>query len=545
MLHWADRTAEELISARPDVDVYTCASGISPSGSIHIGNVRDIATILFVGRALKDRGKRVRLIHSWDDYDRLRKIPRPKTAGDAGLPSWLEERAKRMQIPESFEEHLGRPLASVPDPLGEFESYADRFEKEFEGALIDLGVETEIEILRQSVKYPSGVYRDAILEAVAARHLIYDIISSFRTQDPTAEEREAFLPVTVYCSGCNRDSTKASLVPGSDSELRVVCGACKFEETLDLREANNVKLPWKVDWAMRWRHEGVVFEPFGKDHATAGGSFEVSSEIARRVYGYEPPVPQPYEFIGIKGLTGKMSGSTGLLLTPADLLTIYQPEVMLWMYARVAPMKSFDVAVDDQVLRMYDEFDRALVGDPQVETDTRSLELARTRDRQLRPVPFRQLTGFCGIVQGNADALERIFETMGTPYSKADFEERLHRAENWLERFMPAQRIVIRESRNDAAWATVADDERAWIRSLVEWLEKNPTFTIEEATEAVYAIPKREGQTDKEQGAAQKRFFQIVYALVFGATRGPRLGTFLAVVPAERYIALLRFTEHD
>jgi lysyl-tRNA synthetase class I len=104
---------------------------------------------------------------------------------------------------------------------------------------------------------------------------------------------------------------------------------------------------------------------------------------------------------------------------------------------------------------------------------------------------------------------------------------------------------VIRESRNDAAWATVADDERAWIRSLVEWLENNPTFTIEEATEAVYAIPKREGQTDKEQGAAQKRFFQIVYALVFGATRGPRLGTFLAVVPAERYIALLRFTEHD
>ena len=131
MIHWADRTADALIAERPDVEVYTCASGISPSGSIHIGNVRDIATILFVGRALRDRGKRVRLIHSWDEYDRLRKIPRPKTAADAGLPSWLEERARRMQIPESFEEHLGRPLASVPDPLGEFPSYADRFEKEF------------------------------------------------------------------------------------------------------------------------------------------------------------------------------------------------------------------------------------------------------------------------------------------------------------------------------------------------------------------------------------------------------------------------------
>ena len=93
MTHWADRTADALIAERPDVEVYTCASGISPSGSIHIGNVRDIATILFVGRALRDRGKRVRLIHSWDDYDRLRKIPRPKTAADAGLPSWLDVRA--------------------------------------------------------------------------------------------------------------------------------------------------------------------------------------------------------------------------------------------------------------------------------------------------------------------------------------------------------------------------------------------------------------------------------------------------------------------
>lgn len=543
MMHWADKTADALIEAHPDLEVYTCASGISPSGSIHIGNVRDIATILFVGRALRERGKRVRLIHSWDDYDRLRKIPRPKTAADAGLPAWLEQRAVRMQIPDSFEEHLGRPLASVPDPLGEFPSYADRFEQEFEGALIGLGVASEIEIIRQCEKYPSGVYRDAILEAVAARHLVYDIIQSYRTQEASAEEREAFVPVTVYCSACGRDATKSVLVPGSLTELRVTCGACGHGETLDLREATNVKLPWKADWAMRWRHEGVVFEPFGKDHATAGGSFEVSSEIARRVFGIEPPMPQPYEFIGIKGLTGKMSGSTGLLLTPADLLTIYQPQVMLWMYARVAPMKAFDVAVDDQVLRMYDEFDRALQGEPQVETDVRSLELARTRGGDVVPVPFRQLTGFCGIVQGNADALERIFEHMGTPFTKAEFGERLAKAEGWLERFMPGQRIVIRETADPDVWAALGDEERGWVADLVDWLDRTPSFTVEEATEAVYAIPKREGQTDKEQSASQRRFFQAVYRLVFGTTRGPRLGTFIAVVAKERYIDLLRPVE--
>jgi len=541
MQHWADKTAEALIAGRPDVEIYTCASGISPSGPIHIGNLRDLATIAFVGRALEDRGRRVRLIHSWDDYDRLRKIPRPKAAGSTGLPHWLEERALKMQIPESFEEHLGRPLASVPDPLGEYPSYADRFEREFENALAELGL--KIEILRQSRLYPSGVYRDAIIESVASRELIYDIIASFRTQAPTEEERKAFLPVTVYCSACNRDTTKASLVSGSETVLRVVCAMCGHEESLDLRDAANVKLPWKVDWAMRWRHEGVVFEPFGKDHATAGGSYEVSSEISRRVFGAEPPMPQPYEFIGIKGLTGKMSGSTGLLLTPSDLLEIYQPEVALWMYARVAPMKVFDVAVDDQVLRMYDEFDRALAGDPQMETDVRSLEIAKTRDREPRPVPFRQLTGFCGIVQGNSDALETIFAKMGTPFVKADFEERLHKAEMWLERFVPQNRVVIRSARNDEVWSSLNAGERSWIRSLVEWLDRTESFSIEDATEAVYEIPKSPEQTDKEQSAAQKRFFQIVYALVFGTARGPRLGTFLAVVPKERFVELLRFKD--
>ena len=43
--------------------------------SIHIGNFRDIATSLFVVRALERKGKKARLLFSWDEYDRLRKVP--------------------------------------------------------------------------------------------------------------------------------------------------------------------------------------------------------------------------------------------------------------------------------------------------------------------------------------------------------------------------------------------------------------------------------------------------------------------------------------
>ncbi|MCL2107575.1 MAG: hypothetical protein FWH26_11030, partial [Oscillospiraceae bacterium] len=46
-MHWADRIAEKLI-AREDKPEYVCAAGISPSGSVHIGNFRDIVTSYFV-----------------------------------------------------------------------------------------------------------------------------------------------------------------------------------------------------------------------------------------------------------------------------------------------------------------------------------------------------------------------------------------------------------------------------------------------------------------------------------------------------------------
>ena len=63
-----------------------------------------------------------------------------------------------------------------------------------------------------------------------------------------------------------------------------------------------------------------------------------------------------YEFVGIKGTTGKMSGSTGLNLTPDTLLKIYQPEMILWLYSKSEPNKAFDFCFDDEILRQYFEF---------------------------------------------------------------------------------------------------------------------------------------------------------------------------------------------
>ena len=57
-MHWAEKLAAELVKRQPNKSEYVCAAGISPSGSIHIGNFRDIATSYFVVLALRKMGKK-------------------------------------------------------------------------------------------------------------------------------------------------------------------------------------------------------------------------------------------------------------------------------------------------------------------------------------------------------------------------------------------------------------------------------------------------------------------------------------------------------
>jgi lysyl-tRNA synthetase class 1 len=520
MTHWADQIADTLLAkytTAKDSPPLTGASGISPSGPVHVGNLRDLVTTWFVAKALKDRGISIRLIHSWDDFDRFRKVPKG--------------------VPDSYKEFIGKPLSRVPDPLNQYESYAAQYEKPFEDSIAEMGM--EVTFLYQTALYESGIYSNAIREAIEARHAIYDILSRFKTQEGSTEEKESFFPITIYCERCGKDVTRVIHEDRSKAVLAYACSICKRDGEVNLEKANNVKLPWKVDWAMRWRHEHVIFEPGGKDHATAGGSFDVSSEIAKEVFHYNPPLFQPYEFIGLKGLTGKMSGSSGVLLTPADMLKIYPPEILLWIFTKTAPNKAFNLVLDESIYRVYDEFDKANEKQP-LDRETELARIPKRATKQSIPVSFKQIANFSGVVQGNQDALEAIFDRMGTPCKKADFKERLSKAEQWLEIYAPEQRLTLLPAQRDDYFKTLSPVEQNWIIALHTWL-KSSVFTLDEATQKVYDIPKEDYRTEEALSAAQRRFFQIVYNLLFGKERGPRLGTFFAAVPKESYLQLLHF----
>lgn len=529
-MHWSDKIADTIIKRNPDKEEYVCAAGISPSGSIHIGNFRDIATSLFVVKALERRGKKAKLLFSWDEFDRLRKVP-----------------VNVAKVNDDMEKYIGYPYVDVPNPFEtEEKTYADYFEHEFEAAIERFGI--QMDYRHQAEMYRSGKYTQLVLHSLEKRGEIFDILDSFRTQTAEEGEREAYYPVSIYCPECGRDTTTITSLTGDChvAEYTCKCGHCG---TFDFTKDFNCKLAWKIDWPMRWVYEGVDFEPGGKDHASPGGSYDTSRVIAKKIFDYQAPVFQGYEFIGIKGSTGKMSGSSGLNLTPDTLLNIYQPEIILWLYSRSEPNKAFDFCFDDGILRQYFEFDRQynqyLEGKSDEHTTT-VIENCLLLDRPIKTVPFSLLVQLGSIVDFNVPMLEVVFEKIAKSpaecYKYEDFKDRLELAKYWLENCSPENANKLCPYRNWDVFETLDADEKKEIAILHQYM-KEEAYTLDDLNTKLYDIPKQVFGADHENlKKLQGAFFKAVYRLLLNKERGPRLYLFLYAIEKERFLPLLDFS---
>ena len=527
-MHWSEIIADRIIKRNPDKEEYVCAAGISPSGSIHIGNFRDIATSYFVVRALIKKGKKAKLLFSWDEFDRMRKVPVNVAAIDSDM-----------------EKYIGCPYVDVKNPFDtEEKTYAEYFEHEFERSIVKFGI--NMDYRHQAEMYRSGKYTEHILHSLKKRGEIFDILASHRTQPVQEGEREAYYPVSIYCSECGKDTTKIVSLSDDCTQAEYTC-ACGHKGSFDFTKDFNCKLAWKIDWPMRWMYEGVDFEPGGKDHASPHGSYDTSKDIAKKIFGYEPPLFQGYEFIGIKGTTGKMSGSSGLNLTPETLLKIYEPEVILWLYSKTEPLKAFDFCFDDGILRQYFEFDKMYTAVKDGTANDAQKEImynTTVGDRVLETVPMGLLVQLGSVVDFNVPMLETVFEKIGTPYKSEQFSERLDKAKYWLENCAPDQVNRLRAGRNWEVYEALDENQKAEIKALFEYISAGG-YDLDDLNKKLYAIPKEINGEDLDEKALktiQGAFFKNVYKLLIDKEKGPRLYLFLFAIDPKRYVGLLDFS---
>ncbi|KRA39458.1 hypothetical protein ASD81_08700 [Nocardioides sp. Root614] len=525
-------------------DVVTCASGISPSGPIHLGNLREFLTVHFVAEEIRRRGITVRHLHSWDDYDRFRKVP-------AGVdPSWSE--------------HIGKPLSAVPDPTGEFPNWAERFKAPLRAALKDLGCEmVEVD---QTELYAAGTYREQVLTAIAKRGEIETVMARFRTkkaaepvegeEESTAEEDSghgatedlARFPYKPYCRGCGRDTVTLTSYDDDTTDLAYTCDVCGDSYVTNVATQNEGKLVWKVDWPMRWTFEGVHFEPGGVDHASPGSSYTVGKEIVGPIFGGTAPSFVGYSFVGVAGMP-KMSSSKGGVPTAEEALRILEAPILRWLYVRRQPKQAFNVDFGQEVLRLYDEWD-ALTKKAAIPEKRDAAVLAWERASATSTagalptpavvVPFRMLSSVADVTAGSREITAR---TVGA--SEADLEPRLSKAATWITAYVdPEDRTVVRESADTERLAALSEDETLWLGQLLDRLPDS-FADADELTTLIYGVPKLarglaldDPPTD-EVKTDQKAFFKLLYELLVAAERGPRLPTLFMALGPEKVRALL------
>jgi lysyl-tRNA synthetase class 1 len=353
-------------------------------------------------------------------------------------------------------------------------------------------------------------------------------------------------PLFVICESCGRLGT--TIVTGWDPGAGVV----RYECRQDLVKwatgcghagdaspfGGRAKLPYNVDWAAKWDLFGVTIEPAGKDLSTKGGSRDRSDAIAREVFGNEPPLNVPYEFLNIGGR--KMSTSKGLGASAVQIADVIPPEQLRLLFLRPKPNTAieFDPDGTDAIPRLFDESDRlaAATAGREVRGElppdhervfTYSL-IEPDADAVAEAVAYRPAFSHLALLEQipGVDVVERVTAEKGSSLTEREaeiVEERRAAARAWLASYAPdTARIAVRETLPDEA-AELTEAQREYLRALAG-------AAAPDSGEAWQALIFG---TAKELGLAAGVAFKAVYLAFLGRPNGPRAGWLVASLDAD------------
>ncbi len=481
-IHWADVIAEELIKKQKK---HRIATGITPSGHIHLGNLREMLTADAIRKAIVEKGGEAEIIYIADTFDPLRK--------------------RYPFLPQDYEKHVGKPLSEIPDPEGCHESYSEHFLQPFLESLEILSI--PVTVKKADEMYKSGEYENHIRTSLEKRDEIAKIISEVSGREVN-DDWSPFMPI---CKNCGRlNSTKVVDFDANGVYYKCACG---YEGFSTFREG---KLSWRVDWVARWDILKITCEPFGKDHAAAGGSYDTGKRIAREVFGFEPPYPVVYEWINLKG-KGAMKSSKGIVIPVSEIIQILPPEVVRYIIMRVKPEKHIEFDPGVGLLDIFDEFENA------IKRNDRSVKLSVFGDVTYSDIPFRHL-----IVVGqiaNWD-YEKVIEILSRNYEvdenvRRDVKRRLKYAKAWIEKFAPdSMKFEVK----DKVDVKLTQNEIDFLTRFAEKLKND--MSAEAIHKLIYEVAN-------EKNMKPSKAFQAIYKAILGKTHGPRAGYFIKLLGVE------------
>lgn len=515
----ARRLAERVGNYQPDREVIL-ESGFGPSGLPHLGTMGEVLRPAYVQHAFNvlaaslagsDSGNAAyrrpsRLIVFIDDMDGLRKVPE-------SVPNR-----------EPTARYLGQPVSRIPDPFGDCHpSFAAHMIALLEKFLEP--VEVSYELMRSSEMYEGGRFDDA-LKLILAKH---DEIIRIVTPALREENRAGWSPLMPLCPACGQiNSTLVTAYHPERATVEFSCErsfggshGCGFRGEQSVL-GGKAKVQWKVDWALRWYVLGVDYELYGKDLID---SARLSGQILR-LLGGRPPLGFPFEmYLDEEG--HKVSKSIGRGVG-VEQWRRYAPIEVLKYFLILNPRRARKLFLES-IPQYTDEYLDALREWSATEEGARrnsplefvlQSQSARRFNSTLsfglvmnlvaalgsgeRELIWRYLVHYDPAIEGDADTMKMTQELM---------ECALNFYRDFIE---PAKRHYAPN-----------DGECEQLRALNAWLAQNREAGAEEIEKAIYELGRQ--YYDKPG-----KIFSLLYRVILGQERGPRLGAFIRLTTPAR-----------
>jgi len=502
---WIDKLAFELIerekSLGRNLDILRVESGLGASGVPHIGSLGDAVRAYGVKLALENMGYKSELIAYSDDLDGLRKIPEG--------------------FPKSLEEHLAKPVSLIPDPFGCHESYGMHMSSILLDGLDKTGIKYEFR--RAFDTYKKGLLKDQIHTILQNSTKIGDKISELVGQ----EKYQKFLPYFPVCANCNRLYTAESFeYIENEKKVRYRCHdaeigskmikGCGHEGEADITKDLG-KLAWKVEFAARWAAFDIRFEAYGKDIMD---SVKVNDWVADEILNYPHPHHVKYEMFLDKG-GKKISKSLGNVVTAQKWLEFGDPKsILLLLYKRITGARELGFEDIPSLMSEYNELEDIYFGKIKVDNQAKLVKskglyeyvnLLEVPKQPRLHVNYRLLVELAKIFK--EDRKERVMKKL-VDYGviknpEPSIEKLIELAGNFADEF----------DQQDKAEVDLDQSSKNALKALSETLSSDEE--PEDIQNTIYQIAKSNGVEPKE-------FFKILYQIILGTSRGPKIGPFIS-----------------
>lgn len=526
--HWADKIADEIIEERGDKSRYVFNCGMSISGMMHIGNLRgELVLNNTVQKVLNEEGKNTDFKGIYYTQDRFK-----------GKESQLNE----FDDPQEAEKYVGMRLIDVPDPFGCHENWVEHYNSESHPYLKEFGI--DVDAITTTEFYKMEGTKKLIKRFLRNKDRVRKVVNRFRDRNPYSED---WIPYDALCEECSRiDKTKTLDFDLDEEEVKYYCEECGSEGWSSMEEG---KLAWRLEWAALWHVLDVDFEPYGKDHATPGGSRDSCVALCEE-FDLNYPAGFGFNWVYLKDdgdIVGEMTSSGKVGLTIKDFLNFSEPEVLNYLYISTKPMKEiyFDPKELPTYYRRFDRAEEIYFGERDARSEKREKNIKRDYELSVIEVadekPVRPSFEACIYVvqlsNDNDKALQMLRKMDELPENvSSDAREtalnRLERARNWINVYGSEDYLIdIMDEVSEEVFESLSDEQIEVLKSLRD-VVSTENLEASELQQKIYEL-----KDDHDISAGD--VFGAIYLVLLGKDSGPRAGQLIKAVGEEKVLDLL------